>query len=290
MVSRQQMAAREHFNELSPEVGELDEQAMDRLLADNPDEAMPLLITLGDAVDAELRAKARRLAERIVIDIARRGRAVRGKVGRLRSLPLRDTGDLDIDVAVESIAESGGSLVDADELRVIDWERPDTAVCLVIDRSGSMKGEALASASLASAAVALRAPSSHAIVAFAGDAEVVRSMSTSAHQSVDGVVDAILSLKGHGTTCVAKGLSAAITEHGHSRCGRQLTVLLSDCRDRSIDDATALALSLEELVIVAPAVDADDARAFANSAGASLVTVDGPRDVARALDEVLSRR
>ena len=173
---------------------------------------------------------------------------------------------------------------------MIDWERPDTAVCLVIDRSGSMKGEALASASLASAAVALRAPSSHAIVAFAGDAEVVRSMSTSAHQSVDGVVDAILSLKGHGTTCVAKGLSAAITEHGHSRCGRQLTVLLSDCRDRSLDDATALASSLEELVIVAPTADADDARAFANSAGAALVTVDGPRDVARALDEVLSRR
>lgn len=290
MVSRQQMASVEHFNALSPEVGELDELAMDRLLADNPDEAMSLLITLGDAVDVELRAKARRLAERIVIDIARRGRAVRGKVGRLRSLPLRDAGDLDIDAAVESLAESGGSLVDADQLRVIDWERPDTAVCLVIDRSGSMKGEALASASLASAAVALRAPSSHAIVAFAGDVEVVRSMSTSAHQSVDGVVDAVLSLKGHGTTCVSKGLSAAITEHEHSRCGRHLTVLLSDCRDRSIDDAVQLALSLDELVIVAPADDADDAQSFADLAGAALITVDGPRDVARALDELLSRR
>lgn len=290
MVSRQQMASVEHFNALSPEVGELDELAMDRLLADNPDEAMSLLITLGDAVDVELRAKARRLAERIVIDIARRGRAVRGKVGRLRSLPLRDAGDLDIDAAVESLAESGGSLVDADQLRVIDWERPDTAVCLVIDRSGSMKGEALASASLASAAVALRAPLSHAIVAFAGDVEVVRSMSTSAHQSVDGVVDAVLSLKGHGTTCVAKGLSAAITEHEHSRCGRHLTVLLSDCRDRSIDDAVQLALSLDELVIVAPADDADDAQSFADLAGAALITVDGPRDVARALDELLSRR
>ena len=290
MVSRQQMASVEHFNALSPEVGELDELAMDRLLADNPDEAMSLLITLGDAVDVELRAKARRLAERIVIDIARRGRAVRGKVGRLRSLPLRDAGDLDIDAAVESLAESGGSLVDADQLRVIDWERPDTAVCLVIDRSGSMKGEALASASLASAAVALRAPSSHAIVAFAGDVEVVRSMSTSAHQSVDGVVDAVLSLKGHGTTCVSKGLSAAITEHEHSRCGRHLTVLLSDCRDRSIDDAVQLALSLDELVIVASADDADDAQSFADLAGAALITVDGPRDVARALDELLSRR
>lgn len=290
MVSRQQMTAIEHFDELSPEVGELDEHVMDRLLADNPDEAVSLLVTLGDAVDPELQAKARRVAERIVIDIARRGRAAQGKVGRLRSLPLRDGGDLDVDAAVESLAESGGSLVDADMLRVIDWERPDTAVCLVIDRSGSMKGEALASAALAAAAVALRAPAFHAVIAFSGTAEVVRSMVTSAHASADGVVDAVLSLKGHGTTNVSDGLRAAITEHEAARCGRHLTVLLSDCRDRAIDEAVPFAQSLEELVIVSPADDIADAQRFAEVTGAALVGVEGPHDVARALDEVLSRK
>jgi len=290
MVSRQQMTAIEHFDELSPEVGELDEHVMDRLLADSPDEAVSLLVTLGDAVDPELRAKARRVAERIVIDIARRGRAAQGKVGRLRSLPLRDGGDLDVDAAVESLAESGGSLVDADMLRVIDWERPDTAVCLVIDRSGSMKGEALASAALAAAAVALRAPAFHAVIAFSGTAEVVRSMVTSAHASADGVVDAVLSLKGHGTTNVSDGLRAAITEHEAARCGRHLTVLLSDCRDRAIDEAVPFAQSLEELVIVSPADDIAEAQRFAEVTGAALVGVEGPHDVARALDEVLSRK
>jgi Mg-chelatase subunit ChlD len=284
------MTAIEHFDELSPEVGELDEHVMDRLLADSPDEAVSLLVTLGDAVDPELRAKARRVAERIVIDIAQRGRAAQGKVGRLRSLPIRDGGDLDVDAAVESLAESGGSLVDADMLRVIDWERPDTAVCLVIDRSGSMKGEALASAALAAAAVALRAPAFHAVIAFSGTAEVVRSMVTSAHASTDGVVDAVLSLKGHGTTKVSAGLRAAITEHEAARCGRHLTVLLSDCRDRTIDEAVPFAQSLEELVIVSPADDIADARRFADLTGAALVGVDGLHDVARALDEVLSRR
>ncbi|MGA0268719.1 MAG: VWA domain-containing protein [Ilumatobacteraceae bacterium] len=284
------MTAIEHFDELSPEVGELDEQVMDRLLADSPDEAVSLLVTLGDAVDPELQAKARRVAERIVIDIARRGRAAQGKVGRLRSLPLRDGGDLDVDAAVESRAETGGSLVDADMLRVIDWERPDTAVCLVIDRSGSMKGEALASAALAAAAVALRAPAFHAVIAFSGTAEVVRSMVTSAHASADGVVDAVLSLKGHGTTNVSDGLRAAITEHEAARCGRHLTVLLSDCRDRAIDEAVPFAQSLEELVIVSPADDIADAQRFAEVTGAALVGVEGPHDVARALDEVLSRK
>jgi Mg-chelatase subunit ChlD len=284
------MTAIEHFDELSPEVGELDEHVMDRLLADSPDEAVSLLVTLGDAVDPELRAKARRVAERIVIDIAQRGRAAQGKVGRLRSLPIRDGGDLDVDAAVESLAESGGSLVDADMLPVIDWERPDPAVCLVIDRSGSMKGEALASAALAAAAVALRAPAFHAVIAFSGTAEVVRSMVTSAHASTDGVVDAVLSLKGHGTTKVSAGLRAAITEHEAARCGRHLTVLLSDCRDRTIDEAVPFAQSLEELVIVSPADDIADARRFADLTGAALVGVDGLHDVARALDEVLSRR
>lgn len=290
MVSRQQMTAIEHFDELSPEVGELDEHVMDRLLADSPDKAVSILVTLGDAVDPELRAKARRVAERIVIDIARRGRAAQGKVGRLRSLPLRDSGDLDVDAAVESLAESGGSLVDADMLRVIDWERPDTAVCLVIDRSGSMKGEALASAALAAAAVALRAPAFHAVIAFSGTAEVVRSMVTSAHASTDGVVDAVLSLKGHGTTNVSDGLRAAITEHEAARCGRHLTVLLSDCRDRAIDEAVPFAQSLEELVILSPADDIADAQRFADVTGAAVVGVEGPHDVARALDEVLSRK
>lgn len=290
MVSRQQMTAIEHFDELSPEVGELDEHVMDRLLADSPDKAVSLLVTLGDAVDPELRAKARRVAERIVIDIARRGRAAQGKVGRLRSLPLRDGGDLDVDAAVESLAESGGSLVDADMMRVIDWERPDTAVCLVIDRSGSMKGEALASAALAAAAVALRAPAFHAVIAFSGTAEVVRSMVTSAHASTDGVVDSVLSLKGHGTTNVSDGLRAAITEHEAARCGRHLTVLLSDCRDRAIDEAVPFAQSLEELVIVSPADDIADAQCFADVTGAAVVGVEGPHDVARALDEVLSRK
>ena len=201
-----------------------------------------------------------------------------------------DGGDLDVDAAVESLAESGGSLVDADMLRVIDWERPDTAVCLVIDRSGSMKGAALASAALAAAAVALRAPAFHAVIAFSGTAEVVRSMVTSAHASADGVVDAVLSLKGHGTTNVSDGLRAAITEHEAARCGRHLTVLLSDCRDRAIDEAVPFAQSLEELVIVSPADDIADAQRFAEVTGAALVGVEGPHDVARALDEVLSRK
>jgi len=50
------------------------------------------------------------------------------------------------------------------------------------------------------------------------------------------------------------------------------------------------ARSLDELVIVAPAGDAEDARSLSDATGAVLITVDGPRDVARALDELLSRR
>ena len=67
-------------------------------------------------------------------------------------------------------------------------------------------------------------------------------------------------------------------------------MLLSDCRDRAIDEAVPLAQSLEELVILSPADDVTDAQRFADLTGAALVGVEGPHDVVRALDEVLSRK
>jgi hypothetical protein len=49
----------------------------------------------------------------------------------------------------------------------------------------------------------------------------------------------------------------------------------------------AAARELDELCIVAPAQDADEARRLADAAGARLATVDGPSDIPRALANVL---
>jgi hypothetical protein len=55
-----------------------------------------------------------------------------------------------------------------------------------------------------------------------------------------------------------------------------------------LGDAVGAAAGLDELVVIAPAGDSDEAEAFARSTGARLTTVAGPSDVADALAEVLS--
>jgi hypothetical protein len=66
-------------------------------------------------------------------------------------------------------------------------------------------------------------------------------------------------------------------------------VLLSDCRATEPGDVVGAAAALDELVIVAPDGDSEEAEALAAHVGARLVTVTGPASVAdalcRALDE-----
>ena len=59
-------------------------------------------------------------------------------------------------------------------------------------------------------------------------------------------------------------------------------MLLSDCRATVQGDVTEAAARFDELWIVAPDGDSDDAEALAASVGARLVTVAGPSDVADA--------
>ena len=83
-VGRSTLARHARFAEVSPEVGVLDEQALDRALAADPDGTLALVADLVHATDESLRAQARRLAARLVID--RSGRAARsGPVRRDRA-------------------------------------------------------------------------------------------------------------------------------------------------------------------------------------------------------------
>ncbi len=59
-------------------------------------------------------------------------------------------------------------------LRVRALVRPGTALCLLVDRSGSMGGEPLATAAVAAAAVAWRAPDDYSVLAFGKDVVVAK--------------------------------------------------------------------------------------------------------------------
>ena len=273
---------------MSPEVGELDEDAVQEGLSDDPDEMMAMLADLTAATDPKLRALAKRLAGRLFLDVSKRGPVRPRGIGKMVSLPYRpDRGDLDIDASIEAIAEAHGgrSAIDPDGLRVRAWARPGTALCLMVDRSGSMGGKPLATSAVAAAAVAWRAPEDYSVLAFGKDIVVAKSQDV--YKDSERVVNDVLTLRGFGTTDVAGALQVAHVQLMRSRAGRRIAVLLSDCRATVEGDVRAAASALEELLILAPEGDSEEAEKLAEAVGARVRTVSGPAEVAAALSELL---
>jgi hypothetical protein len=274
---------------VSPDVGELDEAAFDELMAEDADEAMAMLADMTRATDTRLRDLARRLAGRLMLDVARRGKARPRGAGRIATAPYQpDSGDLDIDASAEAIveAQAAGAAVDPERLRVRRWVQPKTAVCLLVDRSGSMGGRPLATNAVAAAAVAFRSPDDFSVVSFAKDAVVVKSQDGAT--PVEAIVDGVLALRGHGTTDLAGALQVAGQQLARSSAGRKIVVLLSDCRATEPGDVERAAAALDELAIVAPDGDDDAAAALAAAVGAAITTVNGPSAAADALTRVLT--
>lgn len=257
-------------------------------MSDDPDEMLSMLADLTGATDPKLRELARRLAGRLFLDVARRGPARPRGVGRLATRRYRpDGGDLDVDASLDEIvtARGGNRAVDPDELRVRGWTRPGTAICLLVDRSGSMGGAPLATSAVTASAVAWRSPDDYSVLSFGKD--VVAAKSQDQRKPNEAVVDAVLALRGFGTTDVAGALTAAAEQLRRSSAGRKIAVLLSDCRATEPGDAVAAAAGLDELVIVAPDGDSDEAEGLARRTGARFTTVAGPSTAAEALSAVL---
>ncbi len=288
-TARRHLEQHDHFEEISPEVGILDEAAFEDLLDEQPDEALALLADMTGATDERLRHLARRLAGRVLVDVARTGSAPRPGLGRLGSSPIdRAQGDVDVDRSLEALTTwRRGGPPDRDGLHVVHWHRPQTALCLLVDRSGSMGGDRLATAAVAAASVLFRTPLACSVVAFAEQSVVV--VSQDEVRPPDDVVVDLLRLRGFGVTNLDLALRTARSQLDRSAAGRRITVLLSDCRATTGPDPTPAATELDELVVIAPAGDSVDAEHLAEQVGARWTTVDGPTSVPEAFAELLGR-
>ena len=271
-------------------MGELDRAALQQALADDPDDTLTLLVAMSTATDEELRRQVRALAPRLLLDRARTGAVRRRGIGRPRAVPAHLGGELDLDASMDAVAAAHAEQrpPGLDELVARDWGRPELAVCLVIDRSGSMSGARLATAAVTAAACLVRAPGEHAVVAFARRAVVIEPLGGSRDPSL--VVGDVLALRGHGMTSVSSALAEAASQLAVSRAARRVTVLLSDCRSTDEVDAVPAARALDELVILAPRDDADEARHLARESGAQVGEVTGVDVVPALLEKMLSIR
>lgn len=255
-------------------------------MAEDPDMALSMLADMTGATDERLRELARRLAGRVVVDLARTGPGRRRGVGRLRRAPLdRAEGDVDVDASLDALRERrAGIRHDTAGVVVGTWEKPETAVCLLVDRSGSMAGDRLASAAVAAATIVHRVPAC-AVVAFAEEAVVIKAMDE--HRGVEDVVGDVLRLRGRGVTDVGLALRTARRQLERSDAGRRLALLLSDCRATTGGDPLAGTVGPPELAVLAPAGDSADAARLAEALGAPWAELAGPSSVPEAVGRLL---
>lgn len=245
---------------------------------------------MSGATDPALRAQVQALVPRLVLERARLGPSGRIGAGRLRPQRADRGGDLDLDASLEAVAvaHAEGRPPSLEELTASAWQRPATALCLVVDRSGSMDGRRLATAAMATAACALRSAESGgelAVIAFDRRAEVVVDLA--ARPEPRRVVERVLGLRGHGMTSVDAALRAARAQLAGARARRRITVLLSDCRVTDDRDPVPTARALDELLVVAPGDDDEEARRFAAAAGARVGSLASLSELPAVLDRLL---
>ncbi|GAC67882.1 VWA domain-containing protein [Gordonia soli] len=275
---------------MSPDVGELDEEAVADAMAEDADQTMATLIAMSHATDEGLRAAVRRIVPRLVLEQARRGAPkVRG-ITRRRVVPADRGGDLDVEASLDAVvaARAERRVPALDELRSQVWARPEVALCLVVDASGSMNGSRLATAAVAAAACLLRARGQTAVISFASRPAVLKKMGVTATDA--RVVDAVLRLRGHGVTAVSAALESARRELATADAARRVVLLLSDCRHTDDIDPVPALRALDEVLILAPAQDNEAALALGRAGGAAVASIESISDVAPAVSRLLAPR
>ena len=256
-AGRAELAARHPgFAQVSPGVGELDTDALAGLLATDPEAATTLLADLTLATDRALRAAATTLATRVFVRLGRTiGQRTRGT---RRLIPnRRGDGDLDLDRTLDRWADTispDSSTPGPDDLVTRGWSARRRAVCLLVDRSGSMSGLAVTLAAVSAAAVAqsgdgLLRP---AVLAFGSEVSVLQE--AGGRRPVEQLVGDLIRLRGHGDTDLAAGLRAASAALSAAAPGadERIVLLLSDCRPTAgAEPATALA-GIDRLHVLYP--------------------------------------
>lgn len=283
-----QQRHRDRFADASPQLGELDQQSIDDLAADDPDAAAELLADLANATDANLRRLARRAAARLFVQLARTGTPpTRGVRRMLRATDPLD-GDLDLDA---TLARSEGRRpTSADELVTLRWGARERAICLLIDRSGSMTGRQVATAAVGAASVLVSSGerADVSVIAFARDALVLSAQGR--RRSPEDVVGDVLSLRGKGVTNLTVALRAARRQLGRAAGSERVVVLLSDALATEGGDPLVALRGIDRLHVVGTSDESesvDAGLALARAGGGRYRTCTSLADLPRVLNSLI---
>lgn len=238
--------------------------------------------------DPAIAAMARRIAQNLAVRRRTLGPRPDRGAGTLVSVPYRyRSDDIDLDRTIEVLTER--PVPEDTDIIVRERMRSRRAVVLIVDVSGSMRGEKVRVAAATVAALARDLVDDElAVVAFWSDAAVVAPLASGLSGPV--VLDSLLRIPARGLTNVGFGLSAARAELAGALARRRTAILLSDCVHNAGPDPRDIARRFGELHVLLQTDGEHDTPLAADMARLGhgrLLRVATHRDVAPALNRVL---
>jgi Mg-chelatase subunit ChlD len=212
-------------------------------------------------------------------------------VGELASLRYRGgSDDIDLDRTVAQLVEH--PLPDEDDIIVRERVRTKRSVLLLVDVSGSMRGERIRTAAATVGALAAELSRDDlAVIAFWSDAAVLSRLGQ--HVPSQALLDTMLRIPAKGLTNIAWPLQVAARELARVPARDARAVLLSDCVHNAGPDPRPFAARLPRLDVLLDTSgeqDAGLARELARLGHGRLRRIGGYTDVAPALGAIFTDR
>jgi Mg-chelatase subunit ChlD len=251
--------------------------------------------SLAEALDGEVQAdpetlrRAQQIASRLAVPRPRRDTTARRGVGELASLRYRGgSDDIDLDQTVEQLVEH--PVPEEDDIIVRERVRTRRSVVLLVDVSGSMRGERIRTAAATVGALAAELDRDDlAVVAFWSDAAILSHLGQ--HVPAQRLLEQMLRIPAKGLTNIAFPLDVAATELARVPARDARVVLLSDCVHNAGPDPRPLAARLPRLDVlldVSGEQDEELARDLARLGHGRLRRIRAYTDVAPALSAVFA--
>jgi Mg-chelatase subunit ChlD len=247
-------------------------------------------VTEGSAHSLEVRQMADAIARRLSVRPKSRDRLTARGAGQLVSVPYRyGSDDIDLDRTLDVLTEH--PVPDDTDIIVRERMRSRRAVVLLVDVSGSMRGEkASVAAATVGALVRDLVDDEFAVVAFWKDAVVVKSLAHT--EDARQILDSLLRIPAKGLTNINFALTVGLAELARSRARRRQAILLSDGVHNAGPDPRPVAARftrIDVLLEVDGEHDAELASELSRMGHGELARVRTHRDVAPALNRFLAR-
>jgi len=242
----------------------------------------------GEGPDPEALRRARQIAARLAVPRPRRDVTARRGGGELASLRYRGgSDDIDLDRTVAQLVEH--PLPDEDDIIVRERVRTRRSV-LLVDVSGSMRGERVRTAAATVGALAAELSRDDlAVIAFWSDAAVLSRLGQ--RVPPQALLDTMLRIPAKGLTNIAWPLQVAARELARVPARDARAVLLSDCVHNAGPDPRPFAARLPRLDVLLDTSgeqDAELARELARLGHGRLRRIGGYTDVAPALGAIFT--